>query len=72
MFIKLTSGPEIWPSLGYETCGEGETQSPVDLVATGGKNTIIGKAFKFSKSWFDDVHGELFNNGHTGNTLFVK
>ena len=60
--------------MGYTTCGEGKTQSPVDLVAsgTGPRSTNRGAGFEFSENWFDDVDGELFNNGHTGSALFVK
>ena len=73
MFIKITSGPDTWYSLGYTTCGEGETQSPVDLVAseTDARSTNRGADFDFSENWFDDVGGELFNNGHTGSTSFI-
>ena len=71
VFNKITAGPAEWYSLGYTTCGEGLTQSPVDLVASGTapRPTNRKGAFEFSENWFDDVDGELFNNGHTGNAL---
>ena len=57
--------------MGYTTCGEGKTQSPVDLVASepASEPTHTATAFTFSKNYYEDVDGELFNNGQTGNAL---
>jgi len=55
-------GPDTWVSLGYDTCGA-STQSPIDLVPTD-FTTDFGPLI-FSTNWWDDLDGEIFNNGHT-------
>ena len=67
IFVELILGPDTWYSLGYDTCGpsSASTQSPVDLVATDFTNDF--RPLVFSTNWWDDIDGEIFNNGHTGN-----
>ena len=66
-------GPDTWGSIpGYEVCGDGAIQSPIDLVRDEslGKTDKIDQEITFDKSFFnEDAEGEFFNNGHTGNTI---
>jgi carbonic anhydrase len=53
-------GPTHWGELpGYELCGRGESQSPIDIAAPGGQD-LTNIAFHYQPS---DV--KIMNNGHT-------
>lgn len=58
-----TDGPEQWGSLpGYETCGTGEGQSPIDLTENDQKPGTLPLTFTgYDKA----IPLELLNNGHT-------
>ena len=70
-------GPSIWGSLdGYEVCGSGQRQSPIDLRFKKGKfappNSTFVDAIHFSTNWWDEIaEGELENNGHTGKVYMI-
>ena len=57
----LILGPSTWADQ-IKNC-DAKSQSPVDLIANA-EGTF--DALKFSKAWYNEVKGELFDNGHTG------
>lgn len=58
-------GPSHWGELaGYETCGTGKAQSPIDITGT------VSKDLKNIALTYGVTDGTIFNNGHTIQTNF--
>ena len=67
--LKLSDHPEVWSAF-FEDCN-GKSQSPIDIQPKKAKTKAFD-SFEFSATYFGDLKGDLFNNGHTCKTQAIN